>query len=197
MRRILGSVFLGTVLLAGCGRPTAEDYIARADDAERKARAIVDTLRDQSRLPEIFAPILENYRAVVELFPSSPHAARALFQIATIEQGALNQPEKAIETYKRYTAAYPESSKAEVAMFVVGYMYNNVLLNIDSARAAYTRFLTRYPKSELALSAEAELKSLGKTPEELLPAAEPLPPPPPPAKKPVAARKTPPMMRTH
>jgi outer membrane protein assembly factor BamD (BamD/ComL family) len=158
--------------------------MARADKAEQKARAVVDTLRDLHRLPELFAPVLENYQALVDHYPSSPLAARALFAIATIQQGALDQPQNAIATYTRYATLYPDSAKAETALFVVGYMYNNVLQNLDSARVAYTRFLVKYPNSELALSAQAELQNLGKSAEEMLPPEDTHPPV-------AAGRKTP------
>jgi tetratricopeptide (TPR) repeat protein len=177
MRRAFLCVFPGVMFLAGCSTPSADEYLARAEQAELKARAVVDTLRDQRQLPALFTPVLENYQALVDKYPASPLAARALFAIATIQQGALDQPQNAIATYTRYAALYPDSAKAETALFIVGYMYNNVLQNLDSARAAYTRFLVKYPNSELALSAQAELQNLGKAPEEMLPpAVKPDPP---------------------
>ena len=54
-------------------------------------------------------------------------------------------------------------------MFLVGYLYNNELHNTDSAAAAYRRFLERFPQHEMATSAQYELQTLGKSPEELLP----------------------------
>jgi hypothetical protein len=52
---------------------------------------------------------------------------------------------------------------------MVGYIYNNILNMVDSARVAYTRFLEQFPDAELATSAQYELNTLGKKPEELLP----------------------------
>jgi predicted TPR repeat methyltransferase len=55
---------------------------------------------------------------------------------------------------------------------MVGYLYNNQLGMTDSAEAAYRKFLSLYPQNELATSAQFELETLGKDPQELLPPPE-------------------------
>jgi hypothetical protein len=52
---------------------------------------------------------------------------------------------------------------------MVGYLYNNSLLKPDSAAIAYKHFLELYPQNELATSAQFELQSIGKKPEEMIP----------------------------
>ena len=51
---------------------------------------------------------------------------------------------------------------------MMGFVYANDLGNADKAKQTYEDFLKRYPKDELAESARAELKNLGKTPEQIL-----------------------------
>jgi hypothetical protein len=78
-----------------------------------------------------------------------------------------------VALYKRYAEAFPAAAKAPTALFMVGYLYNNALLKPDSAAIAYKHFLELYPQNELATSAQFELQSIGKKPEELIP--EPVP----------------------
>ena len=57
-------------------------------------------------------------------------------------------------------------------MFLIGYVYHNELRMLDSAKVAYERFLSEYPNHEMAISAQFELNTLGKPPEELVPKDE-------------------------
>ncbi len=94
----------------------------------------------------------------------------ALFRTATIRNNEMRDPEQAVLSYKQYADRYPEAKRAPMATFLAGYLYHNELGQLDSAEAWYQRFLERYPQHEMALSAQFELNSLGKTPDELLPA---------------------------
>lgn len=155
-------------LVWGCGKPSAQEYLDRGQQAEKNAKAAADTLLDRSAIAAAYAPVLENYRQLVEAYPHDPLAADAMFLIATIEQNNLRNPDAAVESYKRFTGTYPDAPKAPLAMFLVAYVYNNEIGNIDSARVWYTRFLERYPSHEMAQSAQFELTNLGRTPDELL-----------------------------
>jgi tetratricopeptide (TPR) repeat protein len=156
------------VLLWGCGKPSAQEYLARGQQAEKAARAAADTLLDRSAIAAAYAPVLKNYRELVASYPNDPLAPDAMFLIATIEQNNLRNPDAAVESYKKFTGTYPDAPKAPLAMFLVAYVYNNEIGNTDSARVWYTRFLERYPANDMAQSAQFELNNLGKTPDELL-----------------------------
>jgi outer membrane protein assembly factor BamD (BamD/ComL family) len=171
-------VLCAVVMLActGCGKKSAAELFTMATESQQAAQHSIDSLRGKADVPKLLEPVLANYEAVFNEHPESAEAEQALFKIAELYSGKLNQPEKAIDAFKRYVAAFPASARAQTAMFMVGYLYNNTLGNIDSAKAAYTRFLERFPNSELTTSAQYELNNLGKQPEELLP-EEPAPEP--------------------
>jgi len=155
-------------LLAGCSKPTAQEYMDRGQQAEKAARAAADTLLDRSAIAAAYAPVLDNYRKLVETYPHDPLAADAQFLIATVEQNHLRNPEAAVASYKKFAAMFPDAPKAPLAMFLVAYVYNNEIGNIDSARTWYTRFLAQYPTHDMATSAQFELQNLGKSPDEVL-----------------------------
>lgn len=162
-------LLLAAAALAGCSRPSAEEYFARAQKDAQAAASIADTLRSPEALRGAFQPALSGFESVIREYPRHPLAEAALFEIANIKNSNLHMPQEAIEGYALYCRQYPSGEKTALAMFLIGYLYNNELHNTDSAAAAYRRFLDRYPDSEMAASARFELNTLGKNPDEALP----------------------------
>ena len=154
-------------IVAGCGKPTAEEYFAHGQQEARKATLIADSLRSEDAIREAFRPALALLENVVREYPQDSLADSALFMIASIKQSNLHMPAEAVEGYREYCRQYPDGKQAAMAMFLIGYLYNNDLHNTDSAAAAYRRFLARFPGSEMAQSAQFELDNLGKTPDEV------------------------------
>jgi len=171
MHRIVVGLFCAA-LLAGCGKPTAEEYLQQAMEAEQKARQAADTLRTPEQRRELFLPVVEAYERVIAEYPDSQAVQSALFRQATLYNNDLQDYARAIDGYRKCAEKFPGSDKAAVSLFLMGYIYNNQLGQLDSARAAYERFLQRYPDHEMAISAQFELNSLGKSPDELLPKEE-------------------------
>ncbi|HTR99760.1 MAG TPA: tetratricopeptide repeat protein [Bacteroidota bacterium] len=166
-------VLLAVACLAGCGKPTAEEYFARGRQEAARATLIADSLRSEEAVREAFKPALALLGNVVSEYPHHPLADSALFMIAGIRQSNLHMPVEAIEGYRQYCRDYPGGSQAPTAMFLIGYLYNNELHNTDSAAAAYRRFLAMYPENAMAQSARFELDNLGKSPDEVLTPVEP------------------------
>lgn len=168
MKLVHAVLTITLVGLAGCGKPTAEEYFTKAQVAVEQARKTVDSLRNTQDLPRLFQPAIDGFTKVVEEYPTSEQAETAQFMIATIRNNDTHEPQLAIDAYKKYAELFPEGKQAPLAMFLVGYLYNNELHNLDSAGAAYRRFLEKFPQNEMASSAQFELNTLGKSPEELL-----------------------------
>jgi TolA-binding protein len=160
------------LLLIGCSKPTAEEYFAQAKEAEARARGSADSARGVGAVQGLFVPALELYGKVLSEYPGHGLAEASLFNTATICSNDTHDFERAVEAYKQYASLYPGSGRTPLAMFLVGYLYNNQLHNLDSASIAYKRFLEKYPDHEMAASAQFELNTLGKSPEELLPPPE-------------------------
>jgi tetratricopeptide (TPR) repeat protein len=173
MRRAVSIIIFGAAVLAGCGKPTPEEYWSRAAQARQSALKEMDTVRHEGAGVKLFEPAIENYTALLREYPATPQAEQALFALASLYNDYTGEYQKAIESFGQYVERYPDRAKTPVAMFLIGYIYNNQLGNLDSARVAYERFLQRYPDHEMAESARFELNSLGKSPEELLPPDQP------------------------
>ena len=171
MMRSTGILLMSGMLVAGCSKPTAEESFAKAEAAEAAAVSAMDTVRSADAAQALFHPVIGDFTRVIEDHPGHVLSEVALFRIATIRNNYTHEIPEALEAYRRYVELYPDGKQAPVSMFLIGYLYNNELHNIDSAAAAYRRFLARYPDHEMALSAQFELNTLGKPPDELLPKA--------------------------
>ncbi len=168
MRSIPGILICG-LLMAGCSKPSAEESFKKAEEAETAAVSAMDTVRSPDAARLLFHPVINDFTKVIDDHPGHVLAEVALFHIATIRNNYTHEIPEALDAYRRYVELYPEGKQAPMSMFLIGYLYNNELHDIDSAAAAYHRFLARYPDHEMALSAQFELNTLGKPPEELLP----------------------------
>ncbi len=69
----------------------------------------------------------------------------------------------AIDNYNKFMSKYPSSELTPNVKFLIAFTYNNQLGDIENARKNYTEFISLYPKHKLTQSAEFELKTLGKS----------------------------------
>jgi len=177
--KVLALSCLFSLAIVGCSKYTAEDYFQRGQQALEAARHAADTLSSPQAVRPLYRPALDAYSSLMTEYPKSPQAEEALFTVGTIQNNDLHDPAEAISYFRRYVDLYPDGSHAHVAMFLIGFLYNNELHDTAQAAPAYRRFLEKYPHDEMALSAQMELNTLGKSPDELIQkqvAAAPAPP---------------------
>lgn len=170
MKQVLALALASLVVLAGCGKPSADEYFSKAQGEYKAAKAAADTVQNREEAAKLFEPAVEDFQKVVQEYPGSPLAEDALFRIAAIRNNEMHDLDRAIVSYKQFVDRYPDAKKAPEATFIVGYLYNNDLHQLDSATVWLNRFLERFPQHELAVSAQFELSQLGKSPDDLLPA---------------------------
>ncbi len=80
----------------------------------------------------------------------------------------LNNPRRSIGIYDQILINYSDSKQASSALFLKAFVYDDQLKDYVKAGKYYTEFLAKYPESPFANDAEASMKNLGKTPEELV-----------------------------
>lgn len=145
-------------LINGCGKNNAELWTEAVE------------LQKNNKTEEA----LKVYQELVDEFPDSYEAPKAMFEIAKInhskgmkssDHAALN---KAMENYKKVYENYPSSEEAPKALFMVGFIQSNDLGNFDAARETYKIFIEKYPKHEMSQSAQKEIDNMGLSPEEIL-----------------------------
>jgi TolA-binding protein len=172
MTKVYAVVLVAGIVCAGCSKPTAQEYFANANAAEKQAAAARDTMTNPEEAHRLFQPAIQALESLIAEYPSDILADSALFRLAIIRTNDTREPQLAVDTYKKYVGRYPDNPKTPLAMFLIGYLYNNELHNLDSASAAYRRYLAKYPNDQYAQSAQFELNTLGKPLEEILPKSE-------------------------
>ena len=73
----------------------------------------------------------------------------------------------AIEDYNLFLKLFPESDKVPNVKFLIAFTYHNNLNDVKNAKREYLEFIEHYPDSPLKVSAEFELKNIGKEIEEI------------------------------
>ena len=111
---------------------------------------------------------LARYGEALEKYPATAYAESSLYRSAMIHMNAGGDKHPAVDAELKFCTLFPKSGNAPSMLFLAAFTYNNDLRNIDSARILYRQFLEKYPGNELAKSAQFELETLGKSPDEYL-----------------------------
>ncbi|MCX6137409.1 MAG: tetratricopeptide repeat protein [Ignavibacteriales bacterium] len=153
MKRRFVFAVMTTAILAGCGKLPEAELWKRAETARDNKNA--DSTLQMCEL------ILKNY-------PEGTSAPAAMYLIGDVQQNMKHDSRAAIGQYKLFVRKYPDLKQTPVALFLIGFLYNNELKMADSAKAAYQEFIAKYPAHELRGSAEFEILTMGKTPDEII-----------------------------
>ncbi len=111
--------------------------------------------------------LLKAYETQIKNNKEKEFQSKYIFNAANLAMN-LNKPQTALRYFEQYLSAYPNDKKAEQALFLKAFLLDNSIKNLDAAKAAYQEFIRKYPESDFADDAEASLKYLGKSPEELI-----------------------------
>jgi TolA-binding protein len=107
------------------------------------------------------------YNDFVTEFPKDSLAPIYLYRAADLNMG-LQRGNQAITCLDRIIDNYPKFNKTPDCMFLKGYIAENIMQHLSLAQKFYNQFLKEYPTHAFAKDAEASLKNLGKTPEQLV-----------------------------
>lgn len=152
MRAFVISTLL-MIALVGCSKPSATVMFQKGTELQSS---------------EQFDGAIAQFQDLVKTYPDSAATPEALYALGTIFHDRKNDPYKALENYRMLLTKFPDHATASNAAFMIGFIYNNDLKKYDSAKIAYAAFIQKYPTSTLVESAQFELSTMGKTPEEIL-----------------------------
>jgi outer membrane protein assembly factor BamD (BamD/ComL family) len=107
------------------------------------------------------------YTDFSEKYPQDAEAPEYLFKAANLSIG-LGWGESAINILTKFIDTYPQHARTPEALFYKAFVYDNQLNDDVKAGEAYRLYLEKYPKHEYASSAEASIKNLGKSDEDLV-----------------------------
>ncbi len=133
--------------------------------AERMREALNGRPASERR-PRDYQQVIEAYRRVYYLAPTSPKADPSVVAVAElmVESGrAFKNPKSlraAIGQYQFLRREYPGSKYRFEALFTIAQIYNDDLEDAVRARATFQEFLKRYPRHPLAEEARNGIAAL-------------------------------------
>ncbi len=131
-----------------------------------KMREALNGRAQSDRSRAAYSKVIEAYRKVYRLAPSSRDAAPSLLAMGEVmaESGrVLNDPQQsqaAIDQFKSIPTEYPGSHERVNALFTIGKIYQDDLNDLPQAKATFEDFLKKYPAHELAADAKDALADI-------------------------------------
>ncbi|MBK9291298.1 MAG: hypothetical protein IPM52_06705 [Bacteroidetes bacterium] len=111
--------------------------------------------------------LMDLYVRYADSLPNDGRSPEYLFKAADLSM-YFADPGRTIWLLDRLMARYPEHEKAAMSLFLKAFVYDTRLDDTASARHFYSQFIELYPTHEFAGEAEAAIRNLGKSPEELI-----------------------------
>lgn len=163
MRKLVSGLALFTlVLLFACGAGR-DEKIASIKDLE--SRLLKDSV---SAKDEVAAYNLQvAYTDFAEDFPKDPEASEYLFKAANLSIN-LGWGESAINILNKFIDLYPNDKRTPEAYFYKAFVYDNQINDDVRAGEVYRTYIEKYPSHEFASAADASIKNLGKSDEDLI-----------------------------
>lgn len=111
--------------------------------------------------------LVDLYYNFSEQYSDDTLAAPYLYKAAEI---AMNTQlgTRSISYFDKILTDYPNYEKIPECIFLKAFVYENQLNNNEKAGQLYEEFIAQYPDHALVKDAEASIKFLGKSPEELV-----------------------------
>jgi TolA-binding protein len=122
------------------------------------ARLLLQRAKDREKNKDYENAVAE-YRAIVERFPTSSNAATALFQIATVYNYRLREPEKAIDAKLEYVRRFPDSDRCPDELVEIADLYRRAK-EYDKAIETFRAAISQYPDYDGRADAQWMIASL-------------------------------------
>ncbi|MBN2781302.1 MAG: outer membrane protein assembly factor BamD [Candidatus Marinimicrobia bacterium] len=105
---------------------------------------------------------LKTFEKLSNTYPDDPYAVKAIYRMAEIYAGDLQDFEACVSKYMYVANEYPSHPDAPKARFMSGYTLANIIKDYKRAEAEYNKFIRDYPEHPLVESVQFELRNLGK-----------------------------------
>jgi outer membrane protein assembly factor BamD (BamD/ComL family) len=152
---------LATLLVTSCSSPE-EKAASRIAGIEKKLQNT-----DNPATQEELQALLSEYISFYESYPKDSAASQYLYRAINLSMG-MGQGEKTMELIDKSINDYPNQPKLAEVVFLKAYVYENLLSDYGKAASIYRGFSSRFPNHPLANDAEAAIRNMGKSPEELV-----------------------------
>jgi outer membrane protein assembly factor BamD (BamD/ComL family) len=165
--KVIISLFMVVGLMFGCQQPaekevtkTTEESIAELESSLFDSESNTLDRKKANELSYLYEKWAHENKENVE-------APSYLLKAADISMN-LNNPRRSIGLFDQILKNYPQSKQASSSAFLKAFVYDDQLKDYVNAGKYYTEFIEKYPESPFINDAEASLKNLGKSPEELV-----------------------------
>jgi outer membrane protein assembly factor BamD (BamD/ComL family) len=161
------SVTVALFTLQGCSSgPNYTDTLKSIEQVE-----VILKQAERDGLPEtmkLSASTLDSlYSVYVWQWPDSSKASLFMYNRANMKAEYNQDYEGCIVLLDSLVLKYPDSEFSERSRFLKGYTLANHVGDTTRARLAYEDFLSKHPGSELVPSVEFEIRTLGKSMDQL------------------------------
>lgn len=155
------ALFIAIVLLFGC-----------KNDPKQEQLELIKQTEETLYTSEVFdranaANLVDLYYNFSETYSTDSMAASYLYKAAEVAMN-IQQGKRAISYFDKLLNTYPKFEKIPECVFLKAFIYENQLNDIEKADTLYKEFINKYPEHPLVKDAEASIKFLGKSPEELV-----------------------------
>ncbi|UTW61464.1 hypothetical protein KFE98_15815 [bacterium SCSIO 12741] len=174
MIRIIG-IALFAALFAACGTSTTPESTEK--DSEILKKEAIASIKDQeSKLLNSVSGQIDVNQAnkVVSLYiqfannnADDENAPEFLFKAAEVCMG-ISAFDRSINILKNFDRDYGNHEKAVDALYLTAFIYDNYLNQKGMAETKYRELIQRFPRHEYAIQAQASIKNLHMTDEELI-----------------------------
>lgn len=154
-------ILIGSVLIIACQNDPRSEQLELIKQTEKELYSSESFNRDNA------IKLIDLYYNFAQQFADDSLAAPYLYKAAEVAMN-IQQGSKSIAYFDQLLEKYPDYEKAAECVFLKAFVYENQLKNIEKAGELYRFFIDTYPEHPLTNDAEASIKFLGKSPEELV-----------------------------
>lgn len=154
-----------TLLIACTSKEKSRQHISDMQIQVDSMLAVAEVLNPEQRAK--VDELIKEYVAYSEKYAEDSLGAAYLFESARLNA---RKPDfqAAIEMFRRVVDKYPGDDLAPKSLLSIGGIYDVILQDYPKAEIAYKELLEKYPLQAQAYGIDIVLKTLGKSPDEIL-----------------------------
>lgn len=170
------ALLLGIILASSCSNHSTENANESTDSVKIKTakRYLIDSLekkmysaRTASMDMATASFAMRSYDDYATTFPNDSISANYLFKAGELAN-SMQYAQPALNYFKRLNKRYPTYENTSYSLLMQGIIYQDLLNDTANARLMYATVMKQFAGLQVAKDAEASIKNLGKTPEQLI-----------------------------
>ena len=170
MNKLLTVSVAFLITLAACDSPDEKEKLKK-EITEKIARLEERLYKTDPQNPQLdraqAVDVIRYYKMFADSFPEDSLTPEYLFKGGEVGI-ALQQHQLAINLFERVVNAYPDHKRAPEALFLKAFVLDTYLQAKGQAKGVYEAMMAKYPDHKLAQDAEASIRNLYMSDEDLI-----------------------------